>query len=339
MFVTTYSHFSCGKDLLTLLIVAELDAELLSASHVDFFVVFTPECLSVSTTVPCRPSSVGEMCVLKADFPSFTPEGNNVFWSLGRRITDTIDPSLPSEARDILQVINFECETFQNLAIQGLLPVADVKIYCPPCACAIRTALTICNDHSSDLIKYIVRVDERLPSSCCSYSTIVATISSLLQTIQITESGQLGRLKDILQFGMLKYLDRQWIEKMIYRLESKPPRLRPKTSLIRRVGQLVSETAAKEYQAVFIGEMDYLRPVLEMSAFPRLPRPPRVNEIYRMLKSSAALPWKIKYLGTFTPKNFKALRAVELKNIPAGGLTTGAPRGSARTERTDLSVL
>jgi hypothetical protein len=64
-------------------LVSELDAKLLSASNVDFFVVFTPECLSVSTTAPCRPSSVGETCVLKADFPSFTPEGDTVFWSLG----------------------------------------------------------------------------------------------------------------------------------------------------------------------------------------------------------------------------------------------------------------
>jgi hypothetical protein len=266
--------------------------------------VFTPECLSVSTTEPCHPSSVGETCVLKTEFPSFTPEGDTVYWSLGRQITNTINPSFPSQALDILQVWNCECETFQYLAIEGMLPVADVKIYCPPCACAMRSALTICKNNSSDLIKYTVRVDERLPCSCCPYSNIVDTISSLLQTIQLTESDQLGRLKDDLHFSMLKHLDKEWIEKMLYGLEFNPPQLRSKTSLIRRVGQLVSETAAKESKAVFICEMDYLRPILEMSAFPRLPRPPRVNEIYRMQKLSATLPWKIDYLGTFTPKNF-----------------------------------
>lgn len=286
--------------------------------------------------MPCHPISVGETCVLKADFPSFTPEGTNVFGSLGRRITESINPSLPSTALEILQAFNIDCEDFQKLAIEGLLPVADVKVYCPPCACAIRTALRICQEKSSELIKYVVRVDERLPSSCCSYSTIVDTISSLLRTIQLTESDQLGRLTDILHFSMLRFLDRQWIEKMIYRLESKPPRLRDKTSLIRRVGQLVSETAAKEIHAVFISEMDYLRPFLEISTFPRLPRPPRVNEIYRMQKSAPAVPWKIKYLGTFTPKNFRSLWAVEVNEIPSG-YKADAP--GARTEMTDLNVL
>jgi hypothetical protein len=218
-----------------------------------------------------------------------------------------------------------------------MLPVVDVKIYCPPCACAIRTALRICCDNSTILIKYIVRVDERLQSSCCSYSTLVDTISSLLRIIQLTESGQLGRLHDVLDSSMLQYLDRQWIERMLYRLECKPPRHRHKASLSRRVGQLVYETAAKDYHAVFIGEIDYLRPVLEMSAFPRPPRPPRINEVYRMIKSLAANPWEIKCLGGFTPKNYTALRAQELRFIPSS--TSGASGRSTRTDRTDLNVL
>lgn len=107
---------------------------------------------------------------------------------------------------------------------------------------------------------------------------------------------------------------------MMYGLECKPPRLRQKTDLIRRVGQLVSETAAKEHHAVFFDEMDYLRPVLEMSAFPKLPRSPRINEIYRMRKESESIPWNIKYLGAFMPKNYKALRAVDLRNVPSEGM-------------------
>jgi hypothetical protein len=108
-----------------------------------------------------------------------------------------------------------------------------------------------------------------------------------------------------LEYMMLKHLDRQWIEKMLYRLELKPTQFRSKASQTRQIGQLVSETAAKNSQSVFICEMDYLRPVLEMSAFPKLPRRPRVNEIYRMQKSTTARPWEINYLGAFTPKSFK----------------------------------
>jgi hypothetical protein len=318
-------------------VVAELNKQLGSVAHTEFYMTLTPQCLSVSTAVPCTPNLVGETCVLNSDFPSFTPEGYNVISSLGSLITDKIDPKFPNRAGDILEIMNFECAVLQALAIESMLPAEDIKIYCSPCACAIRTALRISKDRSTLLIKYTVRVDERLPSSCCSYSTLVDTISSLLHIIQLAESSQLGRIVNVIDRSLLTHLDRQWIEKMLYRLECKPPNYRSQLGLQRRVGQLVSEAAAEHPKAVFIGEIDYLRPLLEMSVFPRLPRPPRVNELYQIKKSSAADPWKVKYLGGFTPKNYTALRAHDLINVPLFGDKSSG--GYSRTEVTDLGVL
>jgi len=135
-------------------------------------------------------------------------------------------------------------------------------------------------------------------------------MSSLLQMIQLTESDQLGERRNFLSSYLLSHLDRVWIEKMLYRLESKPPHIWHKMDLTRRIEQLVSEAAAAGYPAVFIGEVDYLRPMLQISAFPNLPRPPRVNEIYRLQNSYVTNKiWNIEYLGTFTPRNFTGQEA------------------------------
>ena len=317
--------------------LARLEQELRTTRDVLFYLVFTPACLAISTSTPCEPHSVGETCVLKADGPSFTPDGGRIYWSLGKRITGDINPSLPESAHEILQAVNYECDNFQKLAIEDSLPVASVNIYCPPCACAIRTALTVCAQESSALIKYTTRIDERLPSSCCSYSTIVKTLTSVLRIMQLTESGQLGPQGDILSLQLLQHLDRVWIEKMLYRLESKPPHPRERHDITRRIGQLVSEASAGEYYAVFIGETEYMRPVLGMSAFPRLPRPPRENEIYKALKKHEYDPWEVKYLGTFTPKGYRNLHSSSINAIPGRGSTGGAR--TERSDRTDLDVL
>jgi hypothetical protein len=139
MFVTSH-HYDYYDGQTRLLFTAEIETQLLSRPRSEFYLVFTPQCLSMPMTPPCYPDSVGETCVIRTDGPSFTPQGDKVYWSLGKRITDTINPSLPLQIEDILQT---EYDTYQQLAIERLLPVADVKIYCPPCACAIRTALRI----------------------------------------------------------------------------------------------------------------------------------------------------------------------------------------------------
>ena len=153
-------------------------------------------------------------------------------------------------------------------------------------------------------------MDERLSSSCCSYSTVVDTIYSLLQVIQLIESDQLGVHKGVLDYGLVRYLDRVWIEVMLYRLESQPPHAQHKRDLTQQFRQLVSEATPKgSGQAVFIGEMDYLQPMLEILDVPKLPRPPRVNEIYSMKNPYGVHSWSIKYLGTLTPRNFTGQEA------------------------------
>ncbi|EPE30419.1 hypothetical protein GLAREA_03386 [Glarea lozoyensis ATCC 20868] len=193
---------------------AELNKQLGSVAHTKFCMTLTPQCLSASTAVPCTPHLIEETRVLNSDFPSFTPEGYQVISSLGNLITDKINPKFPSRALEILEIANYEAAASQALAIESMLPAEDIKIYCSPCACAIRTALRISKERSTLLIEYTVRVDERLPPSCCSYSTLVDAISSLLRIIQLAESGQLGRIANVIDHNLLKYLDRQWTEKM-----------------------------------------------------------------------------------------------------------------------------
>jgi hypothetical protein len=108
---------------------AQLEQELLFAKDACFYLVFTTPCLTVLASTPCQPHSVGETSVLKADGPSFTPDGRQVYWSLGKRITGDIDPTLPGDAREVLSILNYECDESRKLAIQDTLPAVSVNIY------------------------------------------------------------------------------------------------------------------------------------------------------------------------------------------------------------------
>lgn len=230
--------------------------------------------------------------------PTFTSHDRNVRWSLGRRITDSINPHLSYEAQQILQVTNYECDALQKLAVESQLPSASVHIYCAPCACAIRTALMICKEQSSDLIRYRVRVDERLFASCCSQEMVIDTLSTLLDTIQIIE---VGKGNENLEAQLIEYLDRVWIEKRLYEIETRPILHPSQRCASRSIGELLAAT--KSNYSVYLGVLGDLRQVMDGELLPRPPRPVRVNEIYRMNKYTQNSPWSREFLGTFTPRN------------------------------------
>lgn len=286
----------------------DVNSVLGSIDNAELYFVLTSECQSVSLGASCTPESVGDLCI-QEDFPGFTPEGDEVYWSLGRRLTDSIDPELPSEVERVFNsdVSESILDDLKSLVLNHALPAARAKIYCGPCACAIRTALLICRDHSSKLITYEVRVDERIRTSCCSPSTVGESISSLLQAMQMTETRQMVKSgKPRLFYGLLRHLDRLWIETRLYQLETRSPDALTANDMIERREELISQVARHGPPAIFLGEIDYLGHVLALPVFHQLPRPPRVNEIYLVQRKGSFLSWETRYLGTFTPRNYTA---------------------------------
>ena len=158
--------------------------------------------------------------ILSDDGPNYLPEeGFNTTWALGKRITKAINPSFSEEMLELIRQINYECPDIQRLALESALPLETVDIFCAPCACAIQTALRICAVESTTLIKYIVKVDDRVSVSCCTESAKFHRLASLLAMIQQHETGILTERVG-LSTDWIQHIDRVWIEQSIYRLET-----------------------------------------------------------------------------------------------------------------------
>jgi len=277
------------------MIAERIDSALSSARARRLYLVYTSECLSSSLASPCTPKMLGELS-LKTAGPTFTCPWKGFGLSLGQRITQSICPEFSYEAQQMLQNTNYECDSLQKLAAEASLPAASVDVYCAPCACAIRTALLLCAEESTMLIKYTTEVDERIPVSCCDASTAFDCLSGLLLTIQLAE---VDGIDNHLESNLLQYLDRVWIEKRLYELETTSASRHKQATRRQLLTKLVAEVSSR--YAVFIGELDDMRHVAGASAFPQLPRPPRINEIYRLGYSNA---WQGEFMGTFTPRDF-----------------------------------
>lgn len=105
-----------------------------------------------------------------------------------------------------------------------------------------------------------------------------------------------------MESNLLKYLDRVWIEKRLYKLETTILSQEKRATRGQILTKLVAEVPSA--YAVFIGELDDMRQVVGASAFPQLPRPPRINEIYSLKHNRG---WSGEFIGTFTPRDFRAV--------------------------------
>jgi hypothetical protein len=237
---------------------------------------------------------------LSEDGPSFLPEtGQHSIWSLGKRITKAINPSFSEESLKMLQEVNYEFPEIQKLALESSLPVEKVDVFCPPCACAIQTAIRLCSAESTKLIRYIAKVDDRISVSCCAESTKIDRLNSLLTKIQEYEAGILAE-----QTGFnrkwIQYIDRVWIEQRIYHLETQLYTQEAYKTDHWSIAELLKDLPSKN--SVFLGEIDRCLWILQTKPFPWTPRMPKENEIYELV--SEGKKWHKKFLGSFTPRNF-----------------------------------
>ncbi|KAH7276266.1 hypothetical protein B0J15DRAFT_458384 [Fusarium solani] len=269
---------------------------LLSSGPQNRYFVFTAECISGGFGVPCD-TSPARTIFIDSTSPSFASTHSNVNWSIGKRVTSSISPKFDWEALEILKIQNYECDSLQRAAVEATLPSETVSVYCAACACAIRTALLMCKSESSQLIQYRTRVDDRMPAACCPKEYSKARLESLLETIQLWE---VGLLKTENSTSLLRYLDRVWIEKRLYQIDTNHMTMVDREPVI-QAASLISSIAEKN--AVFIGELDDLRvaTVHLTPPLPTLPRQPRLNEIYQMKKRSSLDHWQFDFLGSFTP--------------------------------------
>lgn len=227
--------------------------------------------------------------------------------TLGRRITKSMNVKFDSDDLEMLRQANYDVSDFQNAAIEANLPLGNVYVYCAPCACAVRTALTVCVQGSSKYLPYKTRVDDRICASCCPETTKMDRLISLVTTIKEIEAALISETSGF-NTAWVGHLDRVWIEQRVYRLEEEIYAQNDPRSRLESGAELLTEFAKQEKATgiVFLGELDYCQWMLQTQPFPWKARVPKETEIYQLEKTKNRQGWDRKYLGTYTPRNFTA---------------------------------
>jgi hypothetical protein len=106
-----------------------------------------------------------------------------------------------------------------------------------------------------------------------------------------------------LETSWIQYIDRVWIEQRIYTLETQLYDRETYKPIHDSINELLSTFPGRN--SVFLGELDQCLWILQTPPFPWTPRMPKENEIYELQKNTKADLWEKKFLGTFTPRNFR----------------------------------
>jgi hypothetical protein len=143
----------------------------------------------------------------------------------------------------------------------------------------------------------------------------------LLITIQEHDA---GLLKFSYVSDWVKYLDRVWIDQRVYELETRVYTGDDSDSDKRSIAEILSNLRRGHY--VILGEVDLCHWILQTKPFPWAPRMAKANEIYQMKWHGDGTGWHRKYLGSFTPQNFRS-QAASI-GIPTTTRASGMPESS-----------
>ena len=213
-------------------------------------------CDSFADPVPCR--SQQDFQSFDFEYPSYLDKSTNR-WNLGKRLTAQIDLSHYTKYQVGDLHTSYKYDSINKLA--------DVRIYVAPCKRQISTAASICKDASKlDCLDYYIRVDDRLPASCCSASSGYERLSSLLAL-------------------MADWLDQLWLEQRLYDIEgdidSTPVTLETlfRDGLRNVYGH---NDVTKPLTAILlIGESDLVNKVMNTPPFSPAPRVAQPNQFFR----------------------------------------------------------
>lgn len=265
------------------------------------YFVLTGQCRKKALQSPCQLNELAKDCTV-FDNCIFSPQIPSS-WTVGKRITDTLDPSRFTTA-DLDALIGLEKYDMTDLQ-QLLLPVATIFIYCAPCACLLTTAFSICNsagDRAAAYFRFLIRPNDRLVSSCCSQNDRSIGLASIIEKMEEMEHS------GIKVTGNLTLIDRIWVEQRLYEIEEETDLPQPISKLAEMGVKVLSSHESDETTAgiVILGELTYCLPIMQSRPFPSTARMPKETEIFQMTKQFVIGHqkhyWKRKFLGTYTPK-------------------------------------
>ena len=179
------------------------------------------------------------------------------------------------------------------------LTKALIYIYCSLCVHQIEVALAICCGNGIyENARFVIRIDDRLPSSCEPYP-LAKSMESLLQRFRAWPA------------SVLRHFDLPFLEQRIYQLESSQG-AQLQSELDRDSGhhvKLIFDECISEGDlnlpcaaVVILTEPSACSETLERPPFPRDSRKPRETDIFEMTKSNknGTISWTRRYLGAYS---------------------------------------
>ena len=324
--------------------LAERVAYLDTKTHVFF--ILTEPCRAQNSEIACDQADLGSMSFMrKYDF--VTTGSVKTRSAPGYRIAKYIDPVKFTNADLETHYENQNALKANAIARGEHVPDDDgryhvrVYIYCPPCACQIATALSVCvYRDKKDLVDFVIRIDHRL-KTCCSAS--FSRVDGLVSVIDFIKGQEKTESLGDWEAERLEKIDREGVEQQIvdYTEENHMVTLSPANQLerIARFHKEEDSCAA----IVMLGEADYTIPLMGSPPFPPLQSGPLPRETYifrneQKYSQSRGWCWDRVFLGTYTPRTPLPFK----KPAPVGSDTAQTPESTQRSSkrpRSSTSIL
>jgi hypothetical protein len=238
-------------------------------SKQSLYFVNTPECRNITTSTPC-------LTIAAANRLPNTY--NNKYHTNSPQSLRSLFPNL---ARP---------DNFQPPKPPIIWPFATIFVHTSPCQWAIQTAVDIATVLKNPRLDAVVRVDDRIFSSCL-HST--ADRITVLQSI-LAHSDSLEPSPGL----PWTYLDQIWLDQRLYALENDLAALDDSFRMSRAVDIFSTDNYEEPFAGlIIVGEVDFRIPLLQAEPFPWEPRFPRECEIHEVTHSG--LGYKRKYAGRF----------------------------------------
>lgn len=180
-------------------------------------------------------------------------------------------------------------------------------VVCPPCRVAIRSALMAGQEYYRKKLKYIVRIDDRLPASCCPEHKKLGRLQSLAHALVELDQGELKAFDDA---HLLKIVDRPYLDQRIYDLQmkeyqDKEPSSSSSSSVssfspVEQMSQLLGEHTKHPGTVVYLAEASACSWIVDIAPFEWSTREVQGGQLFRFTPDKDIEELTREFLGTFT---------------------------------------
>jgi hypothetical protein len=262
----------------------------------SLYFVNTPECLNLTTSTPCPTIEAAN---------KLTHLGSEKIHINGAESLRTFFPNLARAG---------------NHHLDETLPYGVIYVHTSPCQWAIQTAVDIAIVLEREQLKAVVRVDDRISSSCAqSTADCIVALQSLLAHLDTLEPrpSPIG-----------KYPDRRWLDQRLYSLESEFAATDDSLRMSSTMDIFSDDNFGNPFAGlIIVGEVDFCIPLLQAEPFPWTPRVPREYEIYEITHKGSG--YHRKYIGRLAPR----LPPVKTVVTSSQRQPLGAPNLNAESSR------